>query len=48
MLLGSLNNIFQDSLNKILSQQITHDRSYMSYVFNKFGADWLIFVNTTV
>ena len=24
---GSLNNIFQDSFNKILSQQLTHDRS---------------------
>ena len=27
---GSLNNIFQDSFNKISSQQLTHDRSYMS------------------
>ena len=27
---GPLTNIFQDSLNKILSQQLTHDRSYMS------------------
>ena len=27
---GSLNNIYQDSFNKILSQQLTHDRSYMS------------------
>ena len=27
---GSLNNIFQDSFNIILSQQFTHDRSYMS------------------
>ena len=27
---GSFNNIFQDSLNKILSQQLTHDRSYLS------------------
>ena len=26
---GSLNNIFQDSLNKSLSQQLSHDRSYM-------------------
>ena len=26
----SLNNIFQDSFNKILSQQLTHDRSYIS------------------
>ena len=25
---GSLNNILQDSFNKILSQQLTHDRSY--------------------
>ena len=29
---GSLNNIFQDSFNKILSQQLTHDRSYMSAI----------------
>ena len=29
MLLGSLNNIFQDSFNIILSQQLTHDRSYI-------------------
>ena len=27
---GSLDNIFQDSFSKILSQQITHDRSYIS------------------
>ena len=27
---GSVNNIFQDSFNKILSQQLTHDRSYIS------------------
>ena len=27
---GSLNNISQDSFNKILSQQLTHDRSYIS------------------
>ena len=27
---GSLNNIFQDSFNIILSQQLTHDRSYVS------------------
>ena len=27
---GSLNNIFQDTFNKILSQQLTDDRSYMS------------------
>ena len=26
----SLNNIFQDSLNEVLSQQLTPDRSYMS------------------
>ena len=26
---GSLNNIFQDSFNKILSQQLTYDRSYV-------------------
>ena len=30
---GSLNNIFQDSFNKILSQQLTHDRSYISPMF---------------
>ena len=29
----SLNNIFKDCFNKILSQQLTHDRSYMSYSF---------------
>ena len=29
---GSLNNIFQDLFNKILCQQSTHDRSYMSVV----------------
>ena len=27
---GELNNIFQDSFNIILSQQLTHDRSYIS------------------
>ena len=27
---GSFNNIFQDSFDKILSQQLTHDRSYTS------------------
>ena len=27
---GSLNNIFQDSFNKILSHQLTHDRSFMN------------------
>ena len=27
---GLLNNIFQDSFNIILSQQLTHDRSYIS------------------
>ena len=27
---GSLNNIFQNSFNKILSQQLTHDRPYIS------------------
>ena len=26
---GSLNNIFQDSFNRILSQQLTHDKSYI-------------------
>ena len=26
---GLLNNIFQDSFNKPLSQQLTHDRSYI-------------------
>ena len=29
LLKGSLNNIVQDSFNKILSQQLTHDRSYI-------------------
>ena len=28
---GSLNNIFQVSFNKVLSQQVTHERSYISY-----------------
>ena len=28
---GSLNYFFQDSFNKILSQQFTHDRSYISH-----------------
>ena len=27
--LAKLNNIFQNSFNKILSQQLNHDRSYM-------------------
>ena len=27
---GSLNNNFQDSFNKFLSQQLTHDKPYMS------------------
>ena len=27
---GSLNNIFQDPFNKILSQQLTHDTFYIS------------------
>ena len=32
--IGSLNGIFQDSFNKILFQQLTHDRSlcYMSFI----------------
>ena len=29
---GSRNNIFQDSFNKILYQQLTHDRSYISVI----------------
>ena len=33
---SSLNNTFQDSFNKILSQQLTHDRSYMSLKFPRF------------
>ena len=28
---GSFNNIFQDSFNKTLSEQLTHDRSYISH-----------------
>ena len=28
---GLLNNIFQDSFNTILSQQLTHDRSYITH-----------------
>ena len=31
---GSLNNIFQDSFNIILSQQLTHDRSYISETYS--------------
>ena len=31
---GSLNNIFQDPFNKNLSQQLTHDRSYISLTLN--------------
>ena len=30
---GSLNNVFQGSFHKTLSQQLTHDRSYMSVAF---------------
>ena len=29
---GSLNSISQDSFNKILTQQLTHDRSYISTI----------------
>ena len=29
---GSLNNIFQDSFNKILCQQLTHDGSYIYHI----------------
>ena len=29
---GELNNIFQDSFNKILFQPLTYDRSYMSII----------------
>ena len=28
---GSLNNIFQDLFNKVLSQKLTHDRFYISH-----------------
>ena len=31
---GELNSIFQDEFNKILSQQLTQDRSYMSHYHN--------------
>ena len=36
---GSLNNIFQDSFNIILSQQLTHNRSDISFQFDspEFG-----------
>ena len=30
---GELNNIFQDKFNIILSQQLTHERSYISQQF---------------
>ena len=33
---GSLNNIFQDESNKILSKQLTHDRSYTLPAFSTF------------
>ena len=33
---GSLNNIFQDSFNMILSQQFTHDRSYMRQAYHSY------------
>ena len=29
---GSLNNIFKDSFHEILSEQLTHDRSYISQI----------------
>ena len=32
---GSINNIFQDSFNKILSKQLTHDRFYISAEVNQ-------------
>ena len=32
---GSLNNIFQDSFNKILFQQLSHERSYISFKCTK-------------
>ena len=32
---GSLNNTFQDSVNKILSQQLTYDRSYIYLIKKK-------------
>ena len=31
---GLLYSIFQDSFNKILFQQLTHDRSYISNTFS--------------
>ena len=31
---GSLNNVFQDSFNTISSLQLTHDRSYISQLWN--------------
>ena len=31
---GSLNNIFQDSFNIIVSQQLTHDISYISETYS--------------
>ena len=34
---GTLNNIFQDTFNKSLSQQLTHDRCYMS----QFGSCYI-------
>ena len=40
---GSLNNIFQNLFNKILSQQLTHDRSYIS-VMSPQVAQWLAYL----
>ena len=40
---GSLNNIFQDSFNKNLSQQLIHNRSYISVaqIHNITCISWL-------
>ena len=39
---GSLNNIFQDSFNKILSEHLIHDRSYISCLKDPSHHDVLV------
>ena len=43
---GSLNNIFQDSFNKILSQQLTHDRSYIYHTLEILNSPYKEVVET--
>ena len=44
---GSPNNIFQDSFNIVLSQQLTHDRSYISTVDTTTATAVYAFTTTT-